>query len=71
MKLQQELQAMFPEAPEDDIVKVVVTSLLPLHEPMNPAIVAPNAFDVVDVGMDNQLSGGCGGGVDCALNNIK
>ena len=69
MNLWQELQAMFPEAPEDDILKVVGNLLY--YRYMNPAIVAPDALDVVDVGMDNQLSGGCGGGVDCALNNIK
>ena len=53
MKLQQELLAMFPEAP-DDILKVVGNLLY--YRYMNPAIVAPDAFDVVDVGMDNQLS---------------
>ncbi len=45
---------MFPEAPEDDILKVVGNLLY--YRYMNPAIVAPDAFDVVDVGMDNQLS---------------
>ncbi len=54
MKLRQELQAIFPEAPEDDILKVVDNLLS--YRYMNPAIVAPDAFDVVDVGMDNQLS---------------
>ncbi len=54
MKLRQELQAKFPEAPEDDILKVVGNLLY--YRYMNPAIVAPDAFDVVDVGMDNQLS---------------
>ena len=53
MKLQQELLAMFPEAP-DDILKVVGNLLY--YRYMNPAIVAPDALDVVDVGMDNQLS---------------
>ncbi len=54
MKLRQELLAMFPEAPEDDILKVVGNLLY--YRYMNPAIVAPDTFDVVDVGMDNQLS---------------
>ncbi len=54
MKLRQELQAKFPEAPEDDIIKVVGNLLY--YRYMNPAIVAPDAFDVVDAGMDNQLS---------------
>ncbi len=72
MNLRQELQAKFPEAPEDDILKVVGNLLY--YRYMNPAIVAPDALDIVDVGMDNQLSTdqvGVGGGVDCALNNIK
>ncbi len=51
MNLQQELLAMFPEAPEDDILKVVGNLLY--YRCMNPA---PDALDVVDVGMDNQLS---------------
>ncbi len=42
---------MFPEAPVDDILKVV-GNLLYYHY-MNPAT---GALDVVDVGMDNQLS---------------
>ncbi len=42
---------MFPEAPEDDILKVVGNLLY--YRYMNPA---PGAFDIVDVGMDNQLS---------------
>ena len=54
MNLRQELLAMFPEAPEDDILKVVGNLLY--YRYMNPAIVAPDALDVVDVGMDNQLS---------------
>ncbi len=51
MKLRQELQ---PEAPKDDILKVVGDLLY--YRYMNPAIVASDALDVVDVGMDNQLS---------------
>ncbi len=42
-----------PEALEDDILKVVGNLLY--YRYMNPAI-APDALDVVDVGMDNQLS---------------
>ncbi len=49
MKLQQELLAMFPEAPEDDILGNLL-----YYRYMNPAIVAPDALDVV--AMDNQLS---------------
>ncbi len=54
MNLRQELQAKFPEAPKDDILKVVGNLLY--YRYMNPAIVTPDAFDVVDVGMDNQLT---------------
>ncbi len=43
-----------PEALEDDILKVVGNLLY--YRYMNPAIVAPDALDVVDVGMDNQLT---------------
>ena len=50
------LHRKFPEAPEDDILKVVGNLLY--YRYMNPAIVAPDAFDVVDVGVgvDQQLS---------------
>ena len=54
MKLRVYLQTKFPEAPEDDILKVVGNLLY--YRYMNPAIVAPDAFDIVDVGMDNQLT---------------
>ncbi len=62
---------MFPEAPEDDILKVVGNLLY--YRYMNPAIVAPGALDVVDMGMDNQLSPdqvGVWCGVDCAPSSI-
>lgn len=54
MQLRLYLQTKFPEAPEDDILKVVGNLLY--YRYMNPAIVAPDAFDIVDVGMDNQLT---------------
>ncbi|KAL5481649.1 hypothetical protein EMCRGX_G021851 [Ephydatia muelleri] len=54
MKLRLALHEKFPEAPEDDIIKVVGNLLY--YRYMNPAIVAPDAFDIVDVGMDNQLT---------------
>lgn len=54
MQLRVYLQTKFPEAPEEDLLKVVGNLLY--YRYMNPAIVAPDAFDVVDVGMDNQLT---------------
>ena len=54
MKLRLALHEKFPEAPEDDILKVVGNLLY--YRYMNPAIVAPDAFDIVDVGMENQLT---------------
>ena len=48
------LHAKFPEAPEDDILKVVGNLLY--YRYMNPPIVAPDAFDVVDVAVEKQLS---------------
>ena len=53
-QLRQLLHAKFPEAPEDDILKVVGNLLY--YRYMNPAIVAPDAFDIVDVGVEQQLS---------------
>ncbi len=71
MKLRQELLAMFPEAPVDDILKVVGNLLY--YRYMNPAIVAPDALDVVRGHGQSAVSwpGGGGGGVDCALNKIN
>lgn len=54
MQLRLLLQAKFPEAPEDDILKVVGNLLY--YRYMNPAIVAPDAFDVVDISVEQQLS---------------
>lgn len=54
MQLRSLLHAKFPNVPEDDILKVVGN--LFYHRYMNPAIVAPDRFDIVDVGMEQQLS---------------
>ena len=54
MQLRLQLHAKFPETPEDDILKVVGNLLY--YRYMNPAIVAPDGFDIVDVGMEQQLS---------------
>ena len=54
MQLRILLHTKFPMAPEDDILKVVGNLLY--YRYMNPAIVAPDAFDIIDVGMDNQLT---------------
>ena len=54
MQLRLQLHAKFPDTPEDDILKVVGNLLY--YRYMNPAIVAPDGFDIVDVGMEQQLS---------------
>ena len=54
MQLRLQLHAKFPETPEDDILKVVGNLLY--YRYMNPAIVAPDGFDIVDIGMEQQLS---------------
>ena len=56
MQLRLLLHTKFPEAPEDDILKVIGNLLY--YRYMNPAIVAPDAFDVVDVGVgaESQLT---------------
>ena len=54
MQLRLTLQAKFPEAPEDDILKVVGNLLY--YRYMNPAIVAPDGFGIVEAGMDKQLT---------------
>ena len=53
MQLRLALHNKFPDAPEDDILKVVGNLLY--YRYMNPAIVAPDAFDVVDMGIEQQL----------------
>ena len=53
MQLRLALVAKFPDAPQDDILKVVGNLLY--YRYMNPAIVAPDAFDVVEMGVENQL----------------
>ena len=54
MQLRLLLHAKFPNVPEDDILKMVGNLLY--YRYMNPTIVAPDAFDIVDVGVDQQLS---------------
>lgn len=54
MRLRQSLHAKFPEAPEEDVLKVVGN--LVYYRYMNPAIVAPDAFDIVDLGVDQSLN---------------
>jgi Ras GTPase-activating-like protein IQGAP1 len=53
MQLRLALGAKFPDAPQDDILKVVGNLLY--YRYMNPAIVAPDAFDVVEMGVEHQL----------------
>ena len=54
MRLRQALHEKFPEAPEEDVLKVVGN--LVYYRYMNPAIVAPDAFDIVDLGVDQSLN---------------
>ena len=54
MRLRLLLHSKFPDAQEDEILKVVGN--LVYYRYMNPAIVAPDAFDIIDVGVDNQLT---------------
>ena len=53
MQLRLALVAKFPDAPQDEILKVVGNLLY--YRYMNPAIVAPDAFDVVEMGVEHQL----------------
>ena len=53
MQLRLALHTKFPDAPEDDVLKVVGNLLY--YRYMNPAIVAPDAFDVVELGVEQQL----------------
>ena len=54
MQLRLLLHKKFPEAPEDDVLKVIGNLLY--YRYMNPAIVAPDAFDIVDVSVEQQLT---------------
>lgn len=54
MQLRLLLQSKFPDTTKDDILKIVGN--LVYYRYMNPAIVAPDAFDIIDVGVDHQLT---------------
>ena len=53
MRLREALHNKFPDGHEDDILKVVGNLLFFRY--MNPAIVAPDAFDIIDMGMDKRM----------------
>ena len=53
MRLRQALHEKFPDALEDDVLKVVGNLLFFRY--MNPAIVAPDAFDIIEMGMDKRV----------------
>ena len=53
MRLRELLHQKFPEAPEDDVLKVIGNLLFFRY--MNPAIVAPDAFDIIEMGMDKRI----------------
>ena len=54
MRLRQALHSKFPEATDEEILKVVGNLLY--YRYMNPALVAPDAFDIVDLGVEQALS---------------
>lgn len=54
MQLRLLLHSKFPDAHEDDILKIVGN--LVYYRYMNPAIVAPDAFDIIDVSVEQQLT---------------
>jgi len=71
MQLRLLLHSKFPEASDDEVLKIVGN--LVYYRYMNPAIVAPDAFDIIDVSVEQQLTpeqvslvrpvlGGSGGG---------
>ncbi|KAG7278328.1 hypothetical protein CRUP_029933 [Coryphaenoides rupestris] len=51
--LKNSLHAKFPEATEDELLKIV--SNLLYYRYMNPAIVAPDGFDIIDMSAGGQL----------------
>ncbi|XP_065671327.1 ras GTPase-activating-like protein IQGAP1 isoform X1 [Hydra vulgaris] len=54
MTLKESLREKFPNAKDDEILKVVGNLIY--YRYMNPAIVAPDAFDIVDIAIDKGLS---------------
>ncbi|OWF47735.1 ras GTPase-activating-like protein IQGAP1 isoform X2 [Mizuhopecten yessoensis] len=52
--LREALMTKFPEAPEKDVLKIVGNLLY--YRYINSAIVAPDAFDIINVGADKQLT---------------
>lgn len=54
MRLRQALNTKFPDAPQEDVLKVVGNLIY--YRYMNPAVVAPDAFDIVDMDVDKSLN---------------
>ncbi|XP_072038418.1 ras GTPase-activating-like protein IQGAP1 isoform X2 [Amphiura filiformis] len=52
--LKHSLETKFPEASSDDVLKIVGNLIY--YRYMNPAIVAPDAFDIVDIGVEKGMS---------------
>ncbi|XP_074650823.1 ras GTPase-activating-like protein IQGAP1 isoform X2 [Tubulanus polymorphus] len=52
--MKEALHKKFPTAPEKDILKIVGN--LVYYRYINPAIVAPDAFDIIDVGVEKGLT---------------
>lgn len=52
--LKQSLHEKFPDEPEEDILKIVGNLIY--YRYMNPAIVAPDAFDIVDISVEKGMN---------------
>lgn len=52
--LRESLHAKFPDASDEEVLKIVGNLIY--YRYMNPAIVAPDAFDIIDIGVDRGMT---------------
>lgn len=52
--LRESLHAKFPDASDEEVLKIVGNLIY--YRYMNPAIVAPDAFDIIDIGVDKVMT---------------
>ncbi|XP_072167571.1 ras GTPase-activating-like protein IQGAP1 [Diadema setosum] len=52
--LRESLHAKFPDASDEEVLKIVGNLIY--YRYMNPAIVAPDAFDIIDIGVEKGMS---------------
>ncbi|XP_041464345.1 ras GTPase-activating-like protein IQGAP1 isoform X3 [Lytechinus variegatus] len=52
--LRESLHAKFPDASDEEVLKIVGNLIY--YRYMNPAIVAPDAFDIIDIGVDKMMT---------------